>query len=132
MMVKYSPAPDLEGWVRRVVEGSSLSHIDPSRVKCVRSFGSRSRNLYARIHSASKAFFTGMRSKPSYVIEFISESFDALSEDEKERVIIHELLHIPRSFGGGLIGHGRLDFEREVEDIRRLMQRRGAPPAARL
>jgi len=123
-MVKYCPAPDLEVLVKRVVEASSLSHIDPGRVKCVRSFGTRSKNIYARIHSASRAFFTGMRSKPCYVIEFISEHFDPLSEEEKERIIIHELLHIPKSFGGGLIGHGRLDFDREVEDIKRFMRRR--------
>jgi len=122
-MISYRPAPDLEERVRQIVVRASLSHVDVRRVKCVRSFGSQSRGTYARIHSASRAFFAGLGMKPSYVIEFIAERFDRLSESEKESVILHELLHIPKSFGGGLVGHGRVDFERDVRVLRRIMRR---------
>ena len=43
--------------------------------------------------------------KPHYGLEFISERFDKLNEEEKTKVIIHELMHIPKTFGGGFKHH---------------------------
>lgn len=43
-----------------------------------------------------------------YAIEFISEKFDKLSEQEKTETIIHELMHIPKSFGGGFKYHNQV------------------------
>ncbi|MEM1944395.1 MAG: putative metallopeptidase [Nitrososphaerota archaeon] len=122
-MIRYRRAPDLEEMVRDIVSRSPLTYIALDRVRCVRSYGSKSADTTARIHTASKALLTGLGLKPVYVIEFISERFDSLSESEKETVIIHELLHIPRSLGGGLVGHGRIDFKREIKVIREVLRR---------
>ena len=43
--------------------------------------------------------------KPFYALEFISERFDKLDEEEQTKVVIHELMHIPFSFGGGFKHH---------------------------
>jgi len=43
--------------------------------------------------------------KAFYVLEFLSERFDKMDEEEKMKVIIHELMHIPRCFGGGFKHH---------------------------
>ena len=48
------------------------------------------------------------RKKGFYLIEVISEKFDKLSVDEQLKVIIHELMHIPKSFGGGFIHHNKV------------------------
>ena len=120
-MITYRPAPDLEEKVREIVKLAGLTYVDVGRVKCVRSYGSQGR-VYARIHSASRAFFTGLGMKPAYVIEFISENFDRLNEAEKEKIILHELLHIPKSFGGGLVSHGRINFDQEVRILRKIIR----------
>ena len=120
-MISYRRASDLEERVRLIVEAAEMRHIDVSRVRCVRSYGSASRGLAARIHSASKAFFTGMGLKPAYVIEFVAEVFDNLPPRQQDEVILHELLHIPKSFGGGLVPHGRINFRKEAKTLRKFI-----------
>jgi len=120
-MILYRPAPDLEEKVREIIKLAGLYYIDGNRVKCVRSYGAKGR-IYARIHSASKAFFTGLGIKPTYVIEFVAENFDKLPENEKEEIIIHELLHIPKSFKGGLIPHSKINFNKEVKILRKIIR----------
>lgn len=52
----------------------------------------------------------GMRRKKGfYLIEAISEKFDKLPSEEQLKVIIHELMHIPKSFGGGFIHHDKVN-----------------------
>ncbi|MCS7125490.1 MAG: putative metallopeptidase [Aigarchaeota archaeon] len=121
-MVRYIHAPDLEERVRKIISILKLTYIDGERIKCVRSHGSRSVNTFARIHGISKAFLTGLKMKPHYVIEFISERFDNLPEDEKDKIIIHELLHIPKTFSGSLLSHKRGRIDREVKILFKILK----------
>lgn len=108
--------------MRRLVERAGLHHVDVERVRCVRSYGSVSRSTAARIHSVSKAFLTGFGMRPCYVIEFIAEVFDRLPPEAQDEVIIHELLHIPKSFSGGLVPHGRFDFDKETRSVSKIVK----------
>lgn len=123
MKIRYVPAPDLEERVRTIVRIIGLNHIDFERIKCVRSYGSKS-DTYARIHGASRAFLAGLKMKPHYVIEFISENFDVLPEDEKDKIIIHELLHIPKTFSGNLLPHRGFKIDREVKILYKILRER--------
>ena len=49
-------------------------------------------------------------------MEIISERYDQLTQDQKEHIVIHELLHIPRGFSGGFVPHkGRITRRRIVD-----------------
>ena len=40
-----------------------------------------------------------------YALEFLSRNFDNLDEEEKVKIMMHELMHIPKTFGGGFKHH---------------------------
>jgi len=46
-----------------------------------------------------------MNVEPFYALEFLGEKFDKMKQDEKIKIVIHELMHIPESFGGGFKHH---------------------------
>jgi len=100
----YEPAPEIEQKAREIIEKLELSHIDIENIACIRSFGSKSRAI-ARCHALGKVMQKAMKRKAFYTLEFISERFDKMSEEDKIKTIIHELLHIPKSFGGGFKHH---------------------------
>ena len=103
--IKYYKAPDIEDEVSRIIKGLDMSHLDISRIACVRSIGSKSRRIIARCHSISRIIQASLGLGPHYIIEVISEQFDKLSQEEKTKTLIHEIMHIPKSFGGGFRHH---------------------------
>src|SRR3989338_9814699 len=80
-------------------------HIDMQRVKCFRSYESSSRNTVARCHTIGKLMQKTIGVPAHYGIEFLDKNFERLNEEEKVKVIIHELMHIPKAFGGGFRHH---------------------------
>ncbi|RLE93902.1 MAG: metallopeptidase [Thermoprotei archaeon] len=118
MRVKYYEAEDVKKMLKDIVETLGLYYIDLSRVRCVRSKGSRT-YAYARIHGLPRIWQHALKIKAHYIIEVISENFDALPKEEKIKVLIHELLHIPRSFSGGLRPHKRYIEDDIVEKLYR-------------
>jgi len=102
--MKYEFAEDLQ----KIAEEMSqmlFPHVDISNLKCFRSYGTSSRGTIARCHALNKIMQKAIGIKAVYVLEFLVERFEKLSDEDKLRVIIHELMHIPKSFGGGFIHH---------------------------
>ena len=119
MPIEYWQAPDVKRLAEEIVESLGLYHVVPQFVHCVRSQGSASRRTIARIHGFGKIWQETLHLPASYVIEVISERYDKLSEEGKEKTIIHELLHIPAGFAGGFRPHkGYIDRE-IVDDMHR-------------
>jgi len=87
-----------------IVEVLGFDHIDPSKIVTMRSRGSKA-NAYARIWSLDRAWQIALNLEPHYIIEILTETYDKLPEDEKEKTLIHELLHIPKKFSGNLVHH---------------------------
>jgi predicted metallopeptidase len=103
--MEYWPASDIDEELGRIIRLLDMNHIRPGRVRAIRSRGTRSRRILARCHGLPKALQTGLNLSAHYVIELVSENYDRLSEAEQTKTLIHELLHIPRVFGGGFRNH---------------------------
>ncbi len=102
--MKYEFAPDLQLTAEEMSK-LMFPHIILERVKCFRSYGTSSKGTIARCHALGKLMQKSIGVKAHYALEFLSERFDRLNEEEKTKTIIHELMHIPKSFGGGFKHH---------------------------
>jgi|SRR3989344_2822133 len=102
--MKYEPAPDIQE-IADEISSMLYPHVRIERMKCFRSYGSNSRGTVARCHALGKLMQKALGVQAHYALEFIHERFDKLSEEEKLKVIIHELMHIPKTFGGGFKHH---------------------------
>ena len=117
MPIKYIEAPEIKKQVDKIVEDLELFHVVPQFVFCVRSRGSKARRTIARIHGLGKLWQGVLNIPPSYTIEVISEIYDKMSKEDKERTLIHELMHIPEAFGGGFRHHKPFVNRRTVEEM---------------
>lgn len=118
-------ASDVKKLVDEIADQLDFFHVAPQFVFCVRSRGSKAERTIARIHGLGKIWQETLTLPPYYVIEVISERYDRLSEVDKEKTVIHELLHIPKGFSGGFRPHKGYVDKRTVELLyKRLQERR--------
>jgi predicted metallopeptidase len=124
MPIKYELAPDLQVIVNEMAL-LLFPHVKIDSVVCMRSFGSSSRGTIARCHALGKAMQLALGRKGFYVIEVINKRFDKMSEVDRLKVLIHELMHIPYTFGGGFKHHDyvcRENVEKEYQRYVNLKQ----------
>ena len=116
----WNNAPDIKKRVLHLIKALELEWIKPSKLFFLRSHNSSSR-AYARIWGLSKVWQMTLKIDPSYVIEVLSEKFDKLPDMEKDKVLLHELAHIPKNFSGSLLPHirrrGKRNFHDKVEKL---------------
>lgn len=113
----WEEAPDIKKRVKKIITTLNASWINISNLHFLRSTGAKT-NAYARIWGLSKIWQLTLKLDPSYVIEVISEKFDELDNDQKDKVLIHELTHIPQNFSGALVPHirrGKRNFNNKVQ-----------------
>jgi len=112
-------AYDVQLMLDELLESLQMEHVITSRIICMRSRGAKV-NAYARIWSLPEIWRNALEINPFYVIEVVSQHYDKLDEEEKKKVLIHELLHIPKKFTGGLVPHnnrGRNIDDRLVNEL---------------
>lgn len=102
--MKYEDAPDLQARMEEIVKILDMNHVIAERVKCFRSYGSSTKRTIARCHTIGKLMQKAIGVKAHYAIEFL-EKFDKMSQEDQDKTIIHELMHIPKAFGGGFRNH---------------------------
>ena len=102
--MRYEFAPDIQN-IAEEISRLLFSHVRIDRIRCFRSYGTSSRRTIARCHALGKVMQLAMGVRAFYTLEFLSERFDKLDKEEQVKVIIHELMHIPKTFGGGFKHH---------------------------
>ena len=102
--MRYEFAEDLQKTAEEI-SVMLFPHIDLKNIKCYRSYGTSSKGTIARCHALNKIMQKAIGIKAIYVLEFLAERFEKMDSEEKLKVIIHELMHIPKSFGGGFKFH---------------------------
>ena len=102
--LEWLEAKDISKKVNTLVNLLQMDWVDINRVFCYRSNNSKA-HAYARIWGFNRIWQQALGESPAYILEVLSEKFDKLSDKDKDRVLIHELTHIPRNFSGALVPH---------------------------
>lgn len=117
--IEWRDAPDVKKKVRKLVSDLKLDYVKTSRIFAYRSVNAKTR-AYARIWGLSGLWQRTLKVFPAYIVEVLSEHYDDLSEIEKDKVLLHELTHIPKNFSGALvphIRHGKRNFHKKVDSL---------------
>jgi predicted metallopeptidase len=107
MQIKWQKAPDIKKRIASLLVGLEINNFDKSSIYCFRSMGANTHAI-ARIWGLSRIWQEALNLKPSYIIEVISEKFDRMSFNEQDKVLLHDLAHIPQN-------HGKRSFRKKVE-----------------
>ena len=102
--MKYEYAEDLQK-IADEISRLLFPHIILERVKCYRSYGSSTKRTIARCHALGKLMQKTIGVEAYYALVSLTNRFDKLSKEEQIKTIIHELMHIPKTFGGGFRHH---------------------------
>lgn len=117
--MKYDRAPDVKKRIDALIQALDFTYIKPKQIYCIRSFDAKTR-AYARIWGMAKLFSEVAGITPTYIIEVNAKKFDKLSDRDQLKTLVHELMHIPKTFSGALLSHHgpyhRIN-DREVERI---------------
>lgn len=111
--MELTKAPELDKIISSLVDKLEFKHIDPKKIVCFRSTGAKAR-ARARIWAFPRIWQMALDLSPHYVIEVISHHFDNLKPNDQLKVLIHELMHIPKNFSGALLPHrgrGRVSID---------------------
>jgi len=120
MRLEFSKAPtELNELLHDIITTTpEFSHIDPDRIHLIFS-NSQSRAL-AYCHEMSSRIQFALDLPSNYVIEIITNNWKKLPAEDRAKVLIHELYHIPRTFSGYLRQHNRRNgftaYSRKLEN----------------
>jgi predicted metallopeptidase len=113
--MKTELAPDIDKRVKAIVRALELEHISGKHIICMRSTGAKTRAI-ARIWGLPRIWQQALYLNAYYIIEVVSEKFDKMSLEGQDETLIHELLHVPKTFSGALVPHEC--FGKKIDDKR--------------
>lgn len=104
--VSWELDSEIERRSLELIKTLELEWLSYGRIFFYRSINSKAR-AYARTWGLPKLWQRTLGVEPAYIVEVISEHFDKLPEREQDKVLLHELTHIPHNFSGALVPHTR-------------------------
>lgn len=117
----WKKAPDIQIRAEILIEKLSLNYINAKRIFFYRSDGSKAR-AYARTWGLPALWQNALKVEPGYIIEVISKHFDNLPTSEQDKVLLHEISHIPKTFSGALTPHTRHSKGSFYDKLKRLYE----------
>lgn len=117
--VDWQGAPDIAKRSLKLITDLRMEWIFYERLFFYRSTDSKAR-AYARTWGLPALWQRSLNVEPGYIIEVLAEHFDKLSTRDQDKVILHELTHIPHNFSGALVPHTHRkkgSFHRKLDDL---------------
>lgn len=117
--INWHEAQDIANRVSHLIKSADLTWINKNNISCYRSTNAKA-NAHARIWGLGRVWQLALAKEPHYIIEVISEKFDYLPQKEKDRILLHELAHIPKNFSGALLPHtkrGKGSFYNKLKNM---------------
>src|SRR5258706_1975046 len=105
-LVAWQDATDIAKRSLSLVTDLNMDWILYDRIFFYRSTDSKAR-AYARTWGLPALWQRALGVEPGYIVEVLSEHFDKLDKRSQDKVILHELTHIPHNFSGALVPHTR-------------------------
>lgn len=102
--VDWVGAPDIAKRSLKLITDLNMDWIVFERLFFYRSTDSKAR-AYARTWGLPALWQRSLKVEPGYIIEVLAEHFDKLDTRNQDKVILHELTHIPHNFSGALVPH---------------------------
>ncbi len=119
--IEWIKAEDIKDRLDYLIDTLNIDWVDKDMLKALRSTNANTR-AYARIWGFSKVWQIALGIEPAYIIEVISEKFDNLPTKEKDKILLHEIAHIPKNFSGSLMPHrhGKGNFHDKLKQMIKL------------
>jgi len=102
--MKTELAPDIDKRIKVIVRALDLKHVSDKHIISMRSKGAKTCAL-ARIWGLPRIWQQALYLKAYYIIEVVSEKFDNMTPEDQDMTLIHELMHVPKTFSGALVPH---------------------------
>jgi predicted metallopeptidase len=102
--VLWVDAPDIGSRALKLITDLKMDWILYERLFFFRSTDSKAR-AYARTWGLPALWQRALGVEPGYIVEVLAEHFDDLSARDQDKIILHELTHIPHNFSGALVPH---------------------------
>jgi predicted metallopeptidase len=102
--VNWVDAPDISKRALKLITDLEMDWIIFDRLFFYRSTDSKA-HAYARTWGLPSLWQRALNIEPGYIVEVLAEHFDKLSLRDQDKVILHELTHIPHNFSGALVPH---------------------------
>jgi predicted metallopeptidase len=117
--IEWNDAPDIKKRLAFLAKHAEIDWLNLDRIFTYRSVNGKTR-AYARTWGLPSLWQRALGVTPGYIVEVVSEHFDKLNQSDKDRVLLHELTHIPKNFSGALvphIRHGKRNFKGQVDEL---------------